>query len=619
MDAPQNNYDSASTISQQIQDDSTVDPKAIISTDSPGILEKTIESTPDVDLHLADASNETSTDKKLSHGHALEESESEVEDIITIYTAKQLAKPDNKAFFTTKSRLDEHPDYSSTTSESDNDQLATADAKFFLTSDLSKTKTASYTPSYTTSAHATGLVRPKLQHSLDKERYDQAHADEETYSSCIKCMIGHQSCNRGLPYCQRCTKSDECVYFERSKFKNYGEMIAQYRASDKIVTVTHPRRATSINVRKSCNLPRPSSASVRDRIKWLDSNDLLSERQCPETIVKLIEKYSAQFESTVAANIWPTTKSCKFDLGRAVFFADGETKREIPAARYLYGSSRQFFVVWLPAEEPGDLLTPAICKFKVYNNSGPELMNGRACKPVLWSTWVPQGVEQEPRTVIRYLEDIRPDSKRSAASMAGDALSRLEASPGSDPWHQVSQILTSGRSGNVKRQKLYQGKVPLETASPATARALGGRPSTNTQSSNPSPGAYPAGSSQTRKSLRQLDDHTSTKSFLQYQTPGATNVTCIFQDRSGQICGSYPYEECDTAQKLFDVACVAQIAQIEPPATRLLKVRFEGGAEGRMRPDNQKDYESVFEAEFNKLLQGRGSRGGFKAFISPYL
>lgn len=86
MDAPQNNYGLASAISQQIQDDSTVDPKAIISTGSPDNLEKVIESTSNVDLQLADAGNETGTGKEMSHGHALEEPESEVEDVITIYT-----------------------------------------------------------------------------------------------------------------------------------------------------------------------------------------------------------------------------------------------------------------------------------------------------------------------------------------------------------------------------------------------------------------------------------------------------------------------------------------------------------------------------------------------------
>lgn len=49
------------------------------------------------------------------------------------------------------------------------------------------------------------------------------------------------------------------------------------------------------------------------------------------------------------------------------------------------------------------------------------------------------------------------------------------------------------------------------------------------------------------------------------------NLSVSFQDSSGEVRGTYPYDECDTAQKLFDVACVAQIAQIEPPSNTTLK------------------------------------------------
>lgn len=97
------------------------------------------------------------------------------------------------------------------------------------------------------------------------------------------------------------------------------------------------------------------------------------------------------------------------------------------------------------------------------------------------------------------------------------------------------------------------------------------------------------------------------------------NLSVSFQDSSGEVRGTFTYEECDTAQKLFDVACVAQIAQIEPPATRLLKIKFSGGGEGRLRPDNEQDFQIVFEAELKKLVTGALGGSEFHVTISPYL
>ena len=74
--------------------------------------------------------------------------------------------------------------------------------------------------------------------------------------------------------------------------------------------------------------------------------------------------------------------------------------------------------------------------------------------------------------------------------------------------------------------------------------------------------------------------------FTQEPVTKGLNLIDVFRDRDGNDREAYPYDECDTAQRLFDVACVAQIAQIQPPATWLLKISFDGGGEGRLRPDN---------------------------------
>lgn len=105
---------------------------------------------------------------------------------------------------------------------------------------------------------------------------------------------------------------------------------------------------------------------------------------------------------------------------------------------------------------------------------------------------------------------------------------------------------------------------------------------------------------------------------MRQPTKRGPDVVCIFKDSLGNVCGDYDYGECDTAQKLFDVACVAGIAQIEPPATRLLNVQFDRGGEGRIRPDNDGDFERVFIGELTKLV-GEGKNRELQVTISPYL
>lgn len=95
-------------------------------------------------------------------------------------------------------------------------------------------------------------------------------------------------------------------------------------------------------------------------------------------------------------------------------------------------------------------------------------------------------------------------------------------------------------------------------------------------------------------------------------------LTVVFKNSSGEVEGSHPYDECDTAEKLFDVACVTRIAQIEPPATRLLKLEFDGGGHGCIRPDSAKDFEKIFMGELKKLLDAKSIQGEMKVTISAY-
>lgn len=95
-------------------------------------------------------------------------------------------------------------------------------------------------------------------------------------------------------------------------------------------------------------------------------------------------------------------------------------------------------------------------------------------------------------------------------------------------------------------------------------------------------------------------------------------LTAVFKDGSGTIQGSYPYSECNTTEKLFDVACVSRVAQIELPATRHLKVEFEASGDGCIRPDNVSDYDKVFKAELKRLMDKVPSTTELKITVRPY-
>lgn len=92
----------------------------------------------------------------------------------------------------------------------------------------------------------------------------------------------------------------------------------------------------------------------------------------------------------------------------------------------------------------------------------------------------------------------------------------------------------------------------------------------------------------------------------------------VFNNSSGEIEGSHPCDKCDTAEKLFDVACVARIAQIKPPATRLLEIEFDGGGYGCIQSDSANDFEEIFKGELKKLIDARSSKAEMKLTVSAY-
>ena len=263
--------------------------------------------------------------------------------------------------------------------------------------------------------------------------------------------------------------------------------------------------------------------------------------------------------------------------------------------------------------------------------------------------WVPQGVNHKAaRDIIRYKREAAP--KRSWVPSPS-----LNASPLDVVDLDLNETKRTGQLSAKRRSSALELAVPKRArndATPSNNKAqhgvhtpmrhkdrnagqsskenpkmlrergpdglFSGQPSLSVSVDEPkhSPATRPNTKTASPKPVARLAPPSS---IVSEPTKKGLDLSVSFQDSSGEVRGTYPYDECNTAQKLFDVACVAQIAQIEPPATRLLKVKFDRGGEGRIRPDNEQDFRNVFEAELKKLVPGALGGSEFKVTISPYL
>ena len=552
--------------------------------------------------------------------------------------------------------MDARPDYSSTTSESEDQEPSPyPDTRFFLESDVPYPKTELGL----TSQQASPQSKCPGLSILDKSNYDLPYADEATYFRCIQCVKLHNVCNRALPFCSRCTSDTECVYLNRDlgSYKNQAEAIAAYEKSN-----PPQKRAPSKSVTpfgqsapSSASAGRPFADKLNAQpgpktIEWMDGDISHSQKKCPTSIVKQINTYRSGFESSVAATMWPSTKTCLYDKGRALIFVDQQTDQEVPVARYVYGNITQFFVVWLPSKNVAGVSKPAIFKFKVFKNEAAVRRNGTNYKPVYWQTWVPKGVHRESRTIIRYIEDKTKPKWTPSQTLAGPLVAAANvdteksatqqrrhvpnndwssASDGDEDTPQRSTSLvgvkrahnssTLSNDAGARAKRLEPGGWATY---PSLARDRGHRGWFKGPAFSPSRNSGQQHHESTRASTTlslPLPNARSSSTYpMRQPTKRGPDVVCIFKDSLGNVCGDYDYGECDTAQKLFDVACVAGIAQIEPPATRLLNVQFDRGGEGRIRPDNDGDFERVFIGELTKLV-GEGKNRELQVTISPYL
>lgn len=556
-------------------------------------------------------------------------------------------------------RIDSRPDYSSTTSESGDDASTFPETKFFLESDVPY-------PEYsltTISDKSFNNVESARPIALDRSVYGKTQADKETYTRCIKCLRLHVPCDRKLPHCSRCTSTSECVYLKREGHKNQDEAVKTFlqgqssqlreiyagvKLTAKTEKVDRPMRSDprKLNLGSMASpVNQTSTSSEVKTVTWLDGDVFHSQMKCPAPVLKQIKRHLPEFERSVAATVWPGQKTCYYDCGRALMFIDEITDQEVPVARYRYGAKRQFFVVWYPGED--QKLVPSIFRFKVYMNDPPIQRNGKSWKPVHWHTWVPIGTHHKPRVVLRYIEDkpsnmrFIPPAQESGVPQSFEAVEDRRPSLSGKKkmqdygWSSASEgdvdiphrpqqpkrargsSITSHDQGSLaKRSKLQLWE---ENSKLRRERGTGGR------FTGPEKSTEPANSLATRSSNRTSITHSKADHSAGFSIAGLIkkkrlDMKCVFEDRLGKVRGVFPYEECDTAQKLFEVACVTEIAQIEPPATRLLKVQFDsGGVSRRIRPDNNNDFDNVFQAELKEHIDSIRNVSAFRVVISPYL
>lgn len=213
--------------------------------------------------------------------------------------------------------------------------------------------------------------------------------------------------------------------------------------------------------------------------------------------------------------------------------------------------------------------------------------NGRKWMPLRWLTWCPNDTVYHRRDIIRLVANSVHKSGTTLRSL--DILDLDTNSQNSRDYGRNGCVadndLTEDDTNDEERQrpvkKLKRGSIEMPWKScPELMRPQAPnekflpRNSASSKTHGSAPATTSSGPQQAVKYL-----------VREPQLKGPP-LTIVFKDSSGSIQGSYPYHECNTAEKLFDVACVTRIAQIEPPATRLLKVEFEGGGNGCIRPDS---------------------------------
>lgn len=519
--------------------------------------------------------------------------------------------------------FEDRPDYSSTTSESDNNGYSPAtDAKFFLSSDI-PAGTNNQIPTTSLDGNQSRVFQKLV---LNKDNYGKPTVSQD-YTRCVHCLRYHQHCDRLLPKCSKRVTESGCVYLKKGVYDTVTKTVRAWEAASgskrrSVSRSVIPEPKPSADMRVDDTTLKAATQASPKQIFWIDGDISNSQRSCPKPILRLITKYLTEFEKEVLTARWPPDKTVDTDRGRTAFHVHMETNEKIPLARYHYGRNSQFFVAWIPGQTTNDAPEPAICKFSVYNGLVIE-RDEQSWKAITWKTWAPREVSQNSHTIYRCIPDNgsgrRVNVHNSAvrqkrvSESAADRLASYAPSDDNNGLLDRMAVTTFNRSfstadGSLKRKRAES--IDLDESGPSELVSAGLRSLPDSGGRASSHFDPPQNPHVTRSSVRLLNGQSVSKDGYKPGGEGGgralavtekidpsnnsrasqyvarklkkegPNVTCIFRDKDGNEKGIYPYDECDTAQKLCDVACVAQIAQIEPPATRLLKISFDGGGEG---------------------------------------
>lgn len=393
---------------------------------------------------------------------------------------------------------------------------------------------------------------------------------------------------------------------------------------------------------------------------WQDGYKPNGLPMLPESLRQTIQRNLVEFERKVTATAW-YHKTCDHDKGnKAIHILHRSAEADhVPVARYLYGRKRQFLVVWLPDQTAPDSRRPHAAKFDTLaQNSNPFSRDGWFWRPSPYTTWAPSH-EYVERTIWRLVaaKQVNPPKREPAPrpkisfkinesgayevvddSPAGDSPPNARKRPLEDeqdltgqgshaPIDLTSDTNYSEAIHHTQHADIEHG-LKGEGASASDMTSPARRVSTRLPESVKADrralyavkrGNYPI--SAPLQSSAEKQTITVEKRDIKKQKPSIvedfSKVLVICRDAQDKIKGTFPYDECDTAQKLFDVVCVSEIARIEPPATRLLKVSFGNGREGRIRPDNITDFENVVSSPLREIL--RTTKKGIAITITPYL
>ena len=320
-----------------------------------------------------------------------------------------------------------------------------------------------------------------------------------------------------------------------------------------------PKKQTSINPANGLPL-----------IQTVDSNDSDFIVPCPDSILRLLSQYQQEFESEVLKAKWSNTISITVNEHKQhILYVDLETQEELPITRYEYGLKKQFCVGWPRGKDP------AIFTYFETKSNKITVHKASHYRSVVWRSWSPKGA-MLPRSHI--LEDRSHDSNLSKVTVAD-----LSRSMGYTSSPEITNDNKRRRSAPVANDEPVVKKIRqhYKTSEEDTSRL-----------DLKSNGIKNIGRASLPARIESTKDDSHTQDLTSMNDPDISNVQVVFKDKEGKVQGICPFDECDTAEKLFQQACFYLI-DLDPFKVRLFKLDLNDRVVG-LRPDNKNDFEQSF-------------------------